>query len=116
MSDTGRLRGVRLSYEQLAGLRAALLESITSERLEPDRRHLATALRSGIAEACAMLEPAAADTIIGLVLPTECFVVALAAVEHVLATVRPFEMRIRVHLDPSGVESIKRALEAVVGA
>jgi len=106
------LRSLILSGPQLRGLRAALLEAITAEIFATDELPLARSLRQGLAE----LEEAVGSVgdldSLGILFPTEYSRVAIAAVEHVQATVLPFETPMRVHLDQAELESLKRMLEA----
>jgi len=107
---TPALRGISMSARQLEGLRSSLLEAMTSGVFEPSEQDLAVALRDGLAELRRAVRESGDAEAIGLLLPTEYGRVALNAVRHVLATVLPFEIPIRVHLDPSELESLMATL------
>jgi len=104
------LRGLILSGRQLKGLRAALLEAITSETLVTDELSLARHLREGLGELQDAVRAAGHPDTLGVLLPTEYCRVAALAVERVLTTLLPFETTIRVSLDPAELETLRLIL------
>jgi len=107
---TPALRGISMSTRQLEGLRSSLLEAMTSGEFGPSEQDLAVALRDGLAELRRAARGSSDADAIGLLLPTEYGRVALSAVRHVLATLLPFEIPIRVHLDATELESLMTTL------
>jgi len=107
---TSALRAVFLSVEQLEGLSAILLEATTAEVIDPSGLAAASALRGALNELAHVTRQSGRTRGIAILLPAEYIGIASAAVKHVISTLLPFEMPMRVHLDTAGLESLAAAL------